>query len=75
VTEQVARRIAGTWVRRVGAAALLALAAALLAASAALAAGAPLVIDSTISLRTQYGFDPGYECNPTTAWPTATTTA
>jgi hypothetical protein len=43
--------------------ALLALVAALLVAPAALAGDSPLGIDSKVSLRTQYDYVPGYECN------------
>ena len=57
------RRGAGAVRRRALAVALLALAAGLIAAPAALAAAPPLAIDSKVSLRTQYGYAPRYECN------------
>jgi hypothetical protein len=49
--------------RRAAGATLFVLAAALLAAPAALGADHPLRIDSRVSLRTQYGYVPRYECN------------
>ena len=55
-------RTARSFARRTAVAALLTLAAALLAAPCAFA-DAPLRIDSSISLRTQYGYAPRYECN------------
>jgi hypothetical protein len=58
----VRRRRAARTGRRALAAAALALATALLAAPAALA-DAPLRIDSRVSLRSQYGYAPGYERN------------
>jgi hypothetical protein len=54
----------GRWLgRRAVTAALLALAAVLLVAPAALAGDRPLRIDTKVSLRTQYGYAPRYECN------------
>jgi hypothetical protein len=53
---------AGDAVRRVAATSLLALAAVLPAAPVALA-DMPLRINSHVSLRAQYGYEPPYECN------------
>ena len=60
--QPVARRGRKTRGRAITAA-LLVLAAVLLVAPAALAGESPLRINSSISLRTQYGYVPRYECN------------